>query len=79
MDAAAELGDLIGQPIRYFAFPFGFPQHLSAPALAAVRRAGFKGFCSAYGDYNFADGDHFFDSNAFMAIRKLHVSELDAV
>ena len=59
VDAAAELSDLIGQPIRYFAFPFGFPQHLSAPALAAVRRAGFKGFCSAYGDYNFADGDHF--------------------
>ncbi len=57
--AAAELGDLIGQPIRYFAFPYGFPQHLSASALAAVRRAGFKGVCSAYGDYNYADGDCF--------------------
>jgi peptidoglycan/xylan/chitin deacetylase (PgdA/CDA1 family) len=54
-----ELEDAIGQPIRYFAFPFGQRNNLSARAFAIGREAGYWGMCSAYGGYNEVGGDPF--------------------
>ncbi len=59
VDATQELGDLVGQPIRYFAFPYGQPQHLTTAAVELARRSGFAGVCSAYGAYNHPAGDAF--------------------
>lgn len=55
----ADLERLIGRPVRHFAFPFGQREHLSRAAMAAARRAGYLTACSAYGEYNFPDGDGF--------------------
>jgi len=65
IDSAAELADLIRRPIRYFAFPFGLPQHLIPAAIEAIREAGLQGYCSAYGAYNFPTDDAFH-------IRRIH-------
>ncbi len=54
-----ELECLVGRQVRHFAFPFGQPQHLSGPAMAAARRAGYLTVCSAWGEYNFPDGEGF--------------------
>lgn len=54
-----ELECLVGRQVRHFAFPFGQPQHLSAPAMAAAHRAGYVTVCSACGEYNFPDGKGF--------------------
>lgn len=64
-DAAGELADLIGRPIRYFAFPYGLVKQLSPAAIQAVRDAGLQGYCSAYGAYNFPGDDPFH-------IRRIH-------
>jgi len=64
-DAAAELADLIGRPIRYFAFPFGLPAQLTQEAIETVYDAGMVGFCSAYGAYNLVGQDTFH-------IRRIH-------
>lgn len=58
-DAKTELADLIGYPIRYFAFPYGLPRQLTQQAIEAVHDAGMVGFCSAYGAYNMAGQDSF--------------------
>lgn len=54
-----ELQHLVGRPVRHFAFPFGQREHLSRAAMAAARRAAYQTACSAYGAYNFPDGDGF--------------------
>jgi peptidoglycan/xylan/chitin deacetylase (PgdA/CDA1 family) len=36
------LEDVTGQPVRWFAYPFGSPTHLSATSVAAVRAAGYE-------------------------------------
>lgn len=59
VDAAAELADLVGRPIRYFAFPFGMPAQLTPQAIEAIEQAGLQGFCSAYGAYNLPGQDSF--------------------
>jgi glycosyltransferase involved in cell wall biosynthesis/peptidoglycan/xylan/chitin deacetylase (PgdA/CDA1 family) len=64
-DAASELADLIGRPIRYFAFPYGLPAQLTPQAIQAVQDAGLVGFCSAYGAYNLPGQDTFH-------IRRIH-------
>lgn len=64
-DAKAQLADLIGHPIRYFAFPFGLPKQLTPQAIAMVHEAGMRGFCSAYGAYNLVGQDPFH-------IRRIH-------
>jgi len=64
-DAGAELADLIGRPIRYFAFPFGLPAQLTQEAIETVYEAGMVGFCSAYGAYNLVGQDTFH-------IRRIH-------
>jgi peptidoglycan/xylan/chitin deacetylase (PgdA/CDA1 family) len=54
-----DLQDLLGQPIRYFAFPYGQISNLSPAAFAIAREAGFEAACSAYGGYNFPGGEPF--------------------
>jgi peptidoglycan/xylan/chitin deacetylase (PgdA/CDA1 family) len=65
IDAKSQLADLIGRPIRYFAFPFGLPNQLTPQAIAMVHEAGMLGFCSAYGAYNLVGQDPFH-------IRRIH-------
>lgn len=57
--ASNELGKLSGQPIRYFAFPFGQTGNLSAAAADLAKAEGMLGVCSAYGAYNFPGSDPF--------------------
>ncbi|KAA5545162.1 polysaccharide deacetylase family protein [Roseiconus nitratireducens] len=54
-----ELEQLIGHPVRHFAFPFGMPAQLTRAAIAGVRRAGLASFCSAFGGYNLPGRDAF--------------------
>ena len=58
-DSKAELEQMIGRPVRYFAFPFGLPQQLTQIGIEAVQRAGLEAFCSAFGGYNLVGRDEF--------------------
>ena len=53
------LEQLIGRPVRFFAFPFGLPQQTTVAAIRAVMQAGYEGFCSAFGGYNTPARDAF--------------------
>ncbi|MEZ6120282.1 MAG: polysaccharide deacetylase family protein [Pirellulaceae bacterium] len=64
-DSIAQLEDYINKKISYFAFPYGLPQNLNAAVYRMAQRAGLKGVCSAYGDYNVVDQDPFH-------IRRIH-------
>jgi peptidoglycan/xylan/chitin deacetylase (PgdA/CDA1 family) len=57
--AKSALEDLVGRPMRYFSFPFGFPTHISPAALEMTWRAGYEGVCSACGGYNLPGRDRF--------------------
>ncbi|MDZ4779153.1 MAG: polysaccharide deacetylase family protein [Planctomycetia bacterium] len=57
--SAEDLADLLGRPIRYFAFPYGQWGNLNPRAFQLARDAGFAGVCSAYGGYNFPGEDAF--------------------
>jgi len=59
VESKNELQQMIGKPVRYFAFPYGMPQQLTQIAIEAVYEAGFDGFCSAYGGYNLPGRDAF--------------------
>lgn len=59
VQATAELSEIVGHPIRYFAFPYGMPEQLTEAAIEAVDRAGLAGFCSAFGAYNVPGRDAF--------------------
>ena len=63
--ATHELAELIGKPVRYFAFPFGLHENLNADACDMLAEAGLRGFCSAFGAYNFPSQDPFH-------IRRIH-------
>jgi peptidoglycan/xylan/chitin deacetylase (PgdA/CDA1 family) len=65
-----ELEQMIGRPVRYFAFPFGLKEHLSAEAFRIAADAGYAGVCSAYGGYNFP-GDDPFHLRRFHADREM--------
>ncbi|MCA9231092.1 MAG: polysaccharide deacetylase family protein [Planctomycetales bacterium] len=54
-----DLESLLGQPVRYFAFPFGMPENLSSAAFRIAFQAGLWGVCSAYGGYNLPGEDAF--------------------
>jgi peptidoglycan/xylan/chitin deacetylase (PgdA/CDA1 family) len=53
------LQDLLGRPVRYFAFPFGDRRNLSVRAFELAFAAGYEAACSAYGGYNLAGDDPF--------------------
>ncbi len=54
-----ELQSLLGKSIDYFAFPYGKKENISDAAIRMVHSAGFRGFCSAYGGYNWPGDDPF--------------------
>jgi peptidoglycan/xylan/chitin deacetylase (PgdA/CDA1 family) len=60
-----ELETALDRPVRYFAFPYGLPQNMSAAAFRLAKATGYDGVCSAYGAYNFAGQDAFH-------IRRIH-------
>ena len=64
-----ELEAAIGRDVRYFAFPYGKHENLSAAAFRIAFEAGFDGVCSAYGGYNFP-GDDAFHLRRFHADRE---------
>jgi peptidoglycan/xylan/chitin deacetylase (PgdA/CDA1 family) len=66
IQASGELGSAIGHRIRFFAVPFGMPAQLTKSVYSAVKRGGFDGFCSAYGDYNIPGQDDDFH------LRRIH-------
>jgi peptidoglycan/xylan/chitin deacetylase (PgdA/CDA1 family) len=53
------LEQMIGKSVRYFAFPYGLAAQLKPMVIDAVYRAGFEGFCSAFGGYNVIGQDWF--------------------
>jgi peptidoglycan/xylan/chitin deacetylase (PgdA/CDA1 family) len=55
--ARGEMRSLFGVPVDYFAFPYGQRQNITSAAIKMVQRAGFRGFCSAYGGYNWPGDD----------------------
>lgn len=57
--AKDDLEQMIGRPVRHFAFPYGCRAHLTRAAIDVVREAGFAGYVSAYGDYNLVGDDGF--------------------
>ncbi len=59
ISATRELEQLVDQPIRYFAFPFGQRENLNVDAIRLLKRYGIKGWCSAYGGFNEIAGDSF--------------------
>lgn len=59
VQARCELEQIVGGPVRYFAFPFGHPEHLNPEAFAWLWRAGYQAACSAYGVYNLPGRDPF--------------------
>jgi peptidoglycan/xylan/chitin deacetylase (PgdA/CDA1 family) len=63
-----DLETSLGKPVRYFAFPYGQHQNLSAVAFRVAFEAGFAGVCSAYGGYNFPGDDSFH-------LRRFHADE----
>lgn len=54
-----ELQRMTGKPVRFFAFPYGQVQNMSAQAFQVARQAGYWAVCSAYGGYNWPGGDPF--------------------
>lgn len=59
LTAAEELREMVRQPVRYFAFPYGMPEQLRPRVINALNKAGFSGFCSAYGAFNHVGQDPF--------------------
>ena len=57
--ARDELENLIEQPVRYFAFPYGQHANMSGAAFELARDSGYEAVCSAYGGYNFPGEDSF--------------------
>ena len=57
--AGQELAALCGQSMRYFAIPFGLPEHIHRDVFAVAKRAGYEAVVSAYGGYNFVGDDDF--------------------
>jgi peptidoglycan/xylan/chitin deacetylase (PgdA/CDA1 family) len=53
------LEDALDRNVRYFAFPYGLRQNMSAEAFRVAIEAGYDGSCSAYGGYNLPGDDPF--------------------
>ncbi|GIW97007.1 MAG: xylanase [Pirellulaceae bacterium] len=54
-----DLEQWIGRAVQYFAFPYGRPANVSQAAIDRIRSAGYAGFCSAFGAWNWLDADPF--------------------
>lgn len=67
--AGRQLGQLLSQRIRYFAFPIGQYANLSAQAFQMAKDAGYEAVCSAYDGYNIPGEDGFH-------LKRLHVDEM---
>lgn len=50
--SAEDLRSWCDVPINYFSFPTGLPANMSQLAVDVIQQAGFQGFCSAYGAWN---------------------------
>ena len=57
--ASRELEDLIGSPVRYFAFPYGQPENLNSSAFNLLKKAGFKAACTTIKGWNEIGSDSF--------------------
>jgi peptidoglycan/xylan/chitin deacetylase (PgdA/CDA1 family) len=57
--AKRELSQLLGRPVRYFAFPFGMKPNLNHAAAAMAKAEGIECVVSAYGGYNHCGDDTF--------------------
>jgi peptidoglycan/xylan/chitin deacetylase (PgdA/CDA1 family) len=58
--ATVELEQLIGQKIRYFAFPFGQLENLNARVFQLLHEHGIEAVCSAHGGFNEVGDDPFY-------------------
>lgn len=54
-----DLQQALGRQVRYFAFPYGQPRHMSSAAFQLAQEYGYEAVCSAYGGYNFPGDDPF--------------------
>jgi len=52
-----DLEQLIGKPVRYFAFPYGQHANMSRRAMRMALDSGYEAVCSAYGGFNFPGDD----------------------
>jgi peptidoglycan/xylan/chitin deacetylase (PgdA/CDA1 family) len=59
LTAKLRLEELVERPVRYFAFPYGKHENLSAAAFTTAKQSGYDGVCSAYGGFNFPGDDPF--------------------
>ena len=57
--SSRELANLVGRPIRYFAFPYGLRQNMNAAVFRLLKEEGFAGACTAMGSWNDIGGDAF--------------------
>ncbi|MEQ1824873.1 MAG: polysaccharide deacetylase family protein [Pirellula sp.] len=57
VDVRKKLQDWSGQPVDYFAFPFGHQENISQQAIDCVFNAGYKCFLSAAGGFNWPGQD----------------------
>ncbi len=55
-----DLMNLLGVPIRHFAFPYGQRVNISTAAIEAARRAGYETVSGAYGGYNWMGQEPWF-------------------
>ncbi len=66
--SARDLEAWVGDSIRYFAFPYGLPKNTSQLAVDVIASAGFAGFCTAYGDWNWPNSTGFH-------LRRIHADQ----
>jgi peptidoglycan/xylan/chitin deacetylase (PgdA/CDA1 family) len=57
--ARNELEAVLGERVRYFAFPFGDLENLNVQAFDMALEAGYEGVCSAYGGWNYPGDNPF--------------------
>lgn len=55
--SAELLAEWFDTEIRYFSFPFGLPRNTNQLAIDIIHEAGFEGFCTAYGAWNWPSSD----------------------
>lgn len=58
-DSRKKLQDWTGQPIDFFAIPYGLQCNITQAAIDIIAEAGYRSFLSAFGEWNFLGGDDF--------------------